>query len=89
MEIYYKKSNKEKSSGDMKVLVSGKVFFREQRKVFGCYVVSNGKPCYEWFVSDHDMVKVHKENFDKKGYDAFLSTSNTKVQKGKTIRIKF
>lgn len=57
MKIFWVKSNKEPSNGDLKIMKSGQIFVRKQQVIDGCYRVQYGKPVYVWYKSDSDEVK--------------------------------
>lgn len=86
MKIYYKSSNKEPSEGDLKVKANGDKFFRKQNIYNGCYVVSNGKPCYNWYNYNDKKVEHFREIFEKEGMSIYYNNPQ-KPQKCKKIRL--
>lgn len=56
MIIYYASRFNHPSDGDIKVLKNGDAFIRIQPKHNGMYVVSNGKPVFEWHELDSEKV---------------------------------
>lgn len=60
MIIFWVNPSKEPSNGDIKILKNGDIFIRTQRTVDGCYVVSNGKPCFDWYSESNSLVKKYK-----------------------------
>lgn len=89
MEILYKSGDKSPSNGDVKILKNGDIFFRAQRTVNGMYVVSYGKPCYEWYSEDNEKVQDYKRDYEDKTKKLFYSTSKTKTKKTKVLKFDF
>lgn len=87
MIIYYKESNKTPSEGDIKILKNKEVFIRAQMISQGCYVVSYGKPSYQWYNDTSERVARYKKAYDEKGLSLFRSSSKSKKTKTRKLRL--
>ena len=86
MKILYRDSCGKPSNGDVKVLKSGRKFLRQQRRYNGMYVVSGGRPVYEWYGYDDDTVSELRKRLE--AGEITVAEVSTNRRNGRTIHIK-
>lgn len=87
MKILYRDSSGKPSNGDVKVLRSGRKFLRQQQRHNGMFVVSSGRPVYEWYCYDGDTVSDLRRRLESGKFT--VAEVLPSRRKGRSIHIKF